>query len=223
MDKYKRNISKIQNYLIQNGFDESNIGAAFSPCLDRGKLKILTDLYNFFSYWSSVFYEEDGELLALKNYKVPKDIISFYENFEPGELGELNGGVCLLDLDGIKEENCNLSPGAYLIQYGLITFATTVGGNVICMDLNTIKNGEPRVIYADKSWFLFNEEERKLEFSFYPFEIEEEDEFLTQHIIKKYIQEISSTFTEFLQMLHSEDEWDAEDYYEKLGNVKGAF
>lgn len=39
----------------------------------------------------------------------------------------------------------------------------------------------------------------------------------------KYIPEISSTFTEFLQMLHSEEEWDAEDYYEKLGNVKGAF
>ncbi|WP_063602375.1 hypothetical protein [Clostridium coskatii] len=62
----------------------------------------------------------------MKNYKVPKDIISFYENFEP------------------------------------------------------------RVVYADKSWFLFNEEERKLEFSFYPFEIEEE--------------------------------WDAEDYYECIGN-----
>ncbi|EKQ56084.1 MULTISPECIES: SMI1/KNR4 family protein [unclassified Clostridium] len=221
MDKYKPIISKIQNYLIQNGFDERSIGAAFSPCLDKEKLKVLTDLYDFFNYWSSVFYEEDGELLALKNYKVPKNIISFYENFEPRELGILNGDVCLLDLNGIKEENCDLSPGAYLIQYGLITFATTVGGNVICMDLNTIKNGEPRVVYADKSWFLFNEEERKLEFSFYPFEIEEEDELLTQHIIKKYIPEISSTFTEFLKMLYSEEEWDAEDYYERLGNVKG--
>lgn len=77
------------------------------------------------------------------------------------------------------------------IIYGLISFATTAGGNVICMDLNSIKNSEPRVVYADKSWFLFNEEERKLEFSFYPFEIEEE--------------------------------WDAEDYYEKIGNVKGVF
>lgn len=86
------------------------------------------------------------------------------------------------------------------------------------MDLNTINNGEPRIIYADKSWFLFNEEERKLEFSFYPFEIQEEDEFLTQSIIKKYMPEISSTFTEFLEMLCSKDEWDAEDYYEKVGN-----
>lgn len=71
MDKYKSIISKIQNYLIQNGFDKNKIDATFSPCLDKGKLKPLTDLYNFFSYLSSVFYEEDGELLALKNYKVP--------------------------------------------------------------------------------------------------------------------------------------------------------
>ncbi len=105
MDKYKPIISKIQNYLIENGFDENKVNTAFSPCLDGEKLKVLTDLYNFFSYWSSVFYEEDGELLALKNYKVPKDIISFYENFEPGELGILNGDVCLLNLNGIKEEN----------------------------------------------------------------------------------------------------------------------
>ncbi|MCH5138317.1 SMI1/KNR4 family protein [Clostridiaceae bacterium UIB06] len=218
MNKYKPIISKIQNYLMQKGFDESEISSTFSPCLDKEKLKLLTDLYKFFSYWSSVFYEEDGELLALKNYRVPKDIISFYENFEPKELGDLNGDVCLLDLDGIKEENCSAFPGAYLIQYGLITFATTAGGNAICMDLNIINNGEPRVIYADKSWFMFNEQERKLEFSFYPFEIEEEDEFLTQHIIKKYIPEISSTFVEFLQMLYSEEEWDAEDYYECIGN-----
>ena len=52
MDKYKAIISKIQNYLIQNGFDESNRDAAFSPCLDKEKLKMLTDLYDFFSYWS---------------------------------------------------------------------------------------------------------------------------------------------------------------------------
>lgn len=218
MDKHKTIINKIQNYLIKNGFDEDKINNAFSPCLDKEKLKPLTDLHNFFSYWSSVFYEEDGELLALKNYKVPNNVISFYKSFEPGEIPQLGGGVDLLDLNGIKEENCNLSPGAYLIQYGLITFATTVGGNVICMDLNTINNGEPRIIYADKSWFLFNEQERKLEFSFYPFEIQEEDEFLTQSIIKKYMPEISSTFTEFLEMLCSEDEWDAEDYYEKVGN-----
>ncbi|MBI6874792.1 SMI1/KNR4 family protein [Clostridium aciditolerans] len=218
MDKHKTIINKIQNYLIKNGFDEDKINNAFSPCLDKEKLKSLTDLHNFFSYWSSVFYEEDGELLALKNYKVPNNVISFYESFEPGKIPQLGGGVDLLDLNGIKEENCNLSPGAYLIQYGLITFATTVGGNVICMDLNTINNSEPRIIYADKSWFLFNEQERKLEFSFYPFEIQEEDEFLTQSIIKKYMPEISSTFTEFLEMLCSEDEWDAEDYYEKVGN-----
>lgn len=86
------------------------------------------------------------------------------------------------------------------------------------MDLNRIKNGEPRVIYADKSWFMFNEQERKLEYGFYPFQVEEETEFLTQEIIKKYMPEISSTFSEFLQMLCSEDEWDAEDYYECIGN-----
>lgn len=34
-------------------------------------------------------------------------------------------------------------------------------------------------------------------------------------IIKKYMPEIGSTFTEFLEMMCSEDEWNAEDYYEK--------
>jgi len=45
--------------------------------------------------------------------------------------------------------NSNLSQGAYLIKYGLITIATTISGNSICLDLNKVVNGEPRVVYAN--------------------------------------------------------------------------
>lgn len=64
-------------------------------------------------------------------------------------------------IEQIKYENFELTPGALLIKYGLITIATTTGGNVICLDLNIINNEEPRVVIAGKTIFT----DKKLLFS----------------------------------------------------------
>ncbi len=128
----------------------------------------------------------------------------------------LKGMVNLLSLKAIKEENSSLSPGAYLIKFGLVTFATTVGGNCICMDLNKINNREPRIVYADHTWFSFDEENRRVEFSLYPKEIPENDQILSLDVIKKYLPEICETFSGFLVKVANEEFEDIEEYYEKI-------
>lgn len=217
MSEYKGIIEKIKLYLQRRGIEKECIEKSFVPCTDEHRLAALSKLYDFYSKWSAIFLEEDEELVELKDYELPESVLNFYRDYEPNELPCLEGGIYLLNLEGIKDENSNSSPGAYLIKYGLVTIAITIGGNAICLDLNWIANGEPRVVYADNSWFSFNDEERKVEFSFYPFDIEEEDEFLTHSIIKKYLPQISQSFHGFLEMLSSESEWEAEDYYDLIG------
>jgi 8-oxo-dGTP diphosphatase len=218
MEKYKHYIVKIKKYLEKREISEEVIKNAFIKCNDENRLSPLVNLSQFYSKWSEMFFAEDGELLGLEHYEVPQKIIEFYRNYEPNELPWLNGAIYLLNLDAIKEENTKFSPGAYLIKYGLIAIATTMGGNVVCMDLNNIADEGPRIVYADNSWFLFNEQERRVEFSFYPYEIEEKDEVLTNNIIEKYLPQVAGSFGEFLEMLSSEEEWDAEDYYDLVGN-----
>lgn len=148
---------------------------------------------------------------------MPESIIDFYKNYEPKEISYLGDGVRLADLEGIKEENSELSPGAYLIKYGLLTFATTIGGNAICMDLNHINNGEPRIVYADHTWFNFNRDERKVKFSFYHKDIPRDNIWFTTEL-NSYLPEIAKTFNQFMDRLSTDPNWDLEDYYNLIGN-----
>lgn len=218
MEKYRRIIENIKSFLKNNGCNDAIINKCFGRCENEDKIKILTELYDVLSYWSSVYYKEDDELSELKKYKVPINILNFYREFEPKEIPCLEGGVYLLGLDDIKEENTSRASGAYLIKFGLLTFATTIGGNALCMDLNAMRNGEPRIVYVDNSWIWFNEETRRVEYDFYTSQIGEPKGELTYSVIKKYLPEVSNSFSEFLDRLSSYEEWDAEDYYEKVGN-----
>ncbi len=179
---------------------------------EEENISILSDVFATFSHWSTVYYE-DHELNDLKQYKVPESIINFYRSFEPKELDYLGDGIRLLDLKGILEENSSLSPGAYLIKHGLLVFATTIGGSVVCMDLNSVNNGEPGIIYADYTWFSFNDSERKLEFTFIHEDISDDTVWFDKNLIK-FLPRISATFHEFLDHLSMNPDWNLEQYEE---------
>lgn len=215
MKTYELIIEQAKKQITERNHNYS-VDQAFGKC-DEENINILSDLFGTFSYWSTVYYDEDDELYNLKEYRVPETIINFYKNYEPKELDYLGDGVRLANLLGIKEENSSLSPGALLIRYGLLVFATTIGGNAICMDLNTNNNGEPKIIYADHTWFSFDESERKLKFTFNHCDIPDDIIWFDKNLIR-FLPQICNTFGEFIDKLSMNSEWDLEEYYKLIGN-----
>jgi hypothetical protein len=215
MKTYELIIEQAKNQIRERNH-HFNVDEAFGKC-EVEAISVLSELFGTFSYWSKVYCEEDNELNALKEYKVHETIINFYKSYEPKELDYLGDGVRLADLRGIKEENSSLSPGAFIIKYGLLVFATTMGGNAICMDLNSINNGEPRIIYADQTWFSFNDSERKLEIRFNHEDIPDNIVWFDKEVIR-FLPEISKTFNDFLDKLSMNPDWDLEEYYNLIGN-----
>lgn len=131
----------------------------------------------------------------------------------------LAGGIRLLSIYDIKKENCEFAASAYLVIYGLLTIATTIGGNSICIDLN---NKEQRIIICDKSWFSFNKELRKVEIScrsdqelmeIYNKYGTIETEYLSFDTINKYFPVVSKNFYTFLNDIADNKINDIEDFF----------
>ncbi|SHJ82917.1 SMI1 / KNR4 family (SUKH-1) [Clostridium cavendishii DSM 21758] len=166
-------------------------------------LEVISNLFKTYSFYNSIYEKE--ELEELKDITVPKKIIYFYKRFSPINGIDLGGDVFLLSLDDIKHENSELAPGALLIKYGVITFATTTGGNAICMDLNVLNDGEPRIIIVDKS--VFN---GKIITLLSKGVMKQYD--LSYELIDKYAVEINKKFTVFIKMLIDNQIDDVEEY-----------
>jgi hypothetical protein len=213
MIDYEVLTAKIKLNSIKNGSHPNDIKFGEAKISD---LTYLTDLYDTYSYWSQ-FYR-DNDLESLRGLKVPQSVVEFYAHFEPKSLPLLNGGIGLLDLAGIKEENSSGSPGLYLIKYGIITVATTIGGHSICLDINHLNDGEPRVIIIDYTFCTFNDDLDIIECLNGIEDIEKEygDEepiILSYEIVKKCCSEIAATFSEFLKKISNEEYPDLEDKY----------
>jgi hypothetical protein len=82
---------------------------------------------------------------------------------------------------------------------------------------NSINNGEPRIIYADQTWFSFNDSERKLEIRFNHEDIPDNIVWFDKEVIR-FLPEISKTFNDFLDKLSMNPDWDLEEYYNLIGN-----
>ena len=106
-----------------------------------------------------------------------------------------NAGIYLLDLEAIKDENSSDAGGGVLLKYGLITIATTIGGDLVCIDLNDMKNNDPKVVIIEH-WSCCSVD------SVENYEDVQEIEHL-----------ISETFSEFLWKLSGDEYEDFEDTY----------
>jgi hypothetical protein len=182
-------IGNIKKQIMNDGY----VGEVRFGKPNEDDLKYLTELYNTFNYYTTIYL--DDELEILKDYRVPDVVLDFYRNFEPKEVPMLPCYLRLLSLDAIKEENTELHPSAYLIRYGLITFATTVGGNAVCMDLNQLNDGGPRILYCDKTNIHSDDEEIKFRKTI------------------STLPEIAPKFSEFLHGLSVGMYEDIEDFY----------
>lgn len=189
---YSKIVERFREVFIGNGAEEERDYPWFQPA-DKEQLTYLTDLYGTFSYWTQVYL--DDELETLKNYKVPSIVVDFYEQYEPKDIPMTEAGIYLLDLEAIKDENASDAGGGVLLKYGLITIATTIGGELVCIDLNDIKNNDPRVVLIEH-WQCCD------------VETVEDYEY-----VKKIEHLVSESFSEFLWKLSGDEYEDLEDAY----------
>jgi hypothetical protein len=216
-NEYSTIIQKIQNSLLLKGYNQNDIAEAFGPAKEE-KLHYLTDLFGTFAHCTE-FYTED-DYINLTQIQLPDSIINFYRESEPHYLPILNGGIRLLGLDAIKDENCTGAPGMYLIRFGVLVFATTIGGNAICMDLQEIKGDSPRIVICESNFCSYNEDCHCVEAVWLPDEIAakyEPDEpvVLTYELLKKCLPEVSPSFGSFLLSIANNQYTDIEEQFLK--------
>lgn len=171
----------------------------------KDEIERMKNLHGWLANKNCIYREE--ELEDIKNYVIPKSVIYFYENYSPFDTIDLGADINLLSTSKMEEENCELVPGAYLIKYGFLTFATTTGGNAICMDLNKIKNDEPRIVISDHS--IFNDKE----ISIYENGVINTEN-LSYDSINRYSVEVSDSFISLLNMAIEGKIDDIEDFLE---------
>lgn len=102
----------------------------------------------------------DEDINKFKNLLCKYDlekVIDFYRLYQPFDIPSVEEGSWLLGIEGIFEESFYGEPGKFLSKFGVFTFATTIGGNLICFDANDVVDGEPSVLYADNNFCGYNE------------------------------------------------------------------
>jgi len=155
MLNYEKVIERFKNTFAKNGVIENDDEPFFGKA-SNDRIVYMTELFETFSYWSSVYL--NGELETLKNYAIPESVIEFYRLYEPKNVPMTNAGIYLCNLERFKDENSCEGGGGVLIKYGVLTIATTIGGELVCIDLNNMIDNEPRVVIFNNYECSFVEE-----------------------------------------------------------------
>ena len=156
----------------------------------------------------------DDQITALKKLIGDKcsEFNKFYQEYQPNHISFLKNNTILLTIDDILEENTELAPGAVLSKLGIIVFATTIGGNVVCIDTNDSNEGDPVVLIIDQSFLYIDTDEDEVEIANFPSYIDENDvpdedfEFNYENV-RKYVYKIEDSFVDFIRK-YSKDEYD---------------
>ncbi|WP_448821813.1 hypothetical protein [Cetobacterium sp.] len=131
----------------------------------------------------------------------------------------LSSYVQLIGIDNIIVENTNAEPGKYLAEYGVYVFAITVGGNVLCIDTNDVKEGDASVLIADSNFCSYNEVYDCIEIGIVPEMLL--DDLSNNGIvrlnymnIKKCLNKIDDSCLDFMMKLSNEEYEDIEEFLE---------
>lgn len=134
----------------------------------------------------------------------PVKFIDFYRENQPNSIPGLRSNTILLNVDGILEENTDRAPGVYLSKLGIFVFAVTIGGNVICIDINDMENGDPVVLLIDHSFCYCDSDDSEIEIVNLPSYINESD-FLDEDFefnyknVRKFVYKIENSFVRFME------------------------
>lgn len=125
-DLIYRNFKQRANYM-------EDTESPFFEKASKSDMEVLVKLYDTCLSHSAIWTKNDID--NLRNLKIPEAIIQFYQEMNPQNAPMNNAGIYLADLNRIRDEYSQLEPGCYLIKFGLIVIATTIGGNPIIADL----------------------------------------------------------------------------------------
>lgn len=189
---YENVMERFKNTFAKNGVIEDENSPFFGKA-DEDKLKYMTDLFSTFSYHTSVYLKD--ELEVLKNYAIPQDVIDFYSLYEPKNVPMTEAGIYLCDLERFKDENSCEGGGGVLVKYGVMTIATTIGGEPVCIDLNNMINEDPKVV-------IFNH-----------YECSSAEDIESYEDVCKIAHLISESFHEFIWKLSGDEYEDFEDTF----------
>lgn len=144
-------------------------------------------------------------------------VLDFYKLFQPVDLPLTDSYVKLLDIDSIIEENMNSEQSRYLADFGVYTFALTVGGNILCIDVNDCVDGDPVVLIADSSFCSYNEDDERVEIDMIPESVEEDfddEEYVELNYvnIRKCLGKIEDSFMTFMDKLSQNKYEDIEEF-----------
>lgn len=142
------------------------------------------------------------------------EVINFYKDNQPYEMPMLDCYLSLCDIDRIIEENTSGEPGRYLCDYNIFVFAVTVGGDVVCIDKNDMRNGNPSVLLISSDFCMYNYNTGVVEIVDYPdgIEIEDDDTVeLNYENIVKCAYKIENSFTLFMEKLSRNEYEDIEE------------
>lgn len=184
-EKLSKNVNKEDVYIFKKAKE-----------IDIKKLKNINSLISDKVEYDDILFGESMK----KKWELADDIIYFYKEFEPQNTPIFSGGIYLLDINSIVEENTEREPSIYLSQYGIITFATTIGGNPICFDVNNPKNN---IIMVEYDFCSYNDDINCVEIDNAPDELinefEDEDYIpLTYENIKKGSIKVAENLEDFL-------------------------
>ncbi|MED4726903.1 hypothetical protein P9597_01905 [Aneurinibacillus migulanus] len=211
--EFAKIITKFHRNFMRDGMAQEDVNKAFQQA-NTADLNSLLDLYGTYSESSSAYTK--NELEDLKKYTVPDSVVAFYSNHEPHLVPTLSGGIRLMNLESIKVENSSAAPSMYLLKFGLLTIATTIGGHAICLDLDSTNDSQPRVVIADQAFCSYNDDLQVVECVLVPGDIAEnyavdEPILLSNTLIKQCLSEIAPSFREFLKNLSNESYENIED------------
>lgn len=83
--------------------------------------------------------EEIQQLVEMGKGKLPNEFLEGYKNMMPEHEIEIKD-IVIYPMSRMKEENFDAIPGINIYPLGFFTFASTLDGDAICIDLND-KNG----------------------------------------------------------------------------------
>ena len=146
-------------------------------------------------------------------------IIEFYGKYQPYNMPMSKSYVQLLDIENMIMENTKAEPGKYLADHNVFVFAVTVGGNVLCIDANSITCGDASVLIADVNFCSYNEIHDCVEIGIAPDEVleqlaENEMLLLNYENIVKCLRKIDDSFMNFMLKLSNDEYEDIEEYLE---------
>ena len=143
--------------------------------------------------------------------------LEFYSEYNPNNIRMTDSYVTLLSIKRMLGESIQ-GEGRFLAEIGFFVFARTVGGNPICIDTNSVQNGDAPVYICNLNMCSWNEQYGYAEIGLPSKELMSRIQDKSRPIELTYenallcMKFVEGSFREFMKKLSENDYDDLEEY-----------